>query len=234
MIKKKKILIIAAHPDDEIIGCGGTISKYSKAGMKVKTVILTKGISSRQENRGKPSMKTLKLQNKLNNSALMANKSIGVKNVKFYNLPDNEFDKNSLLSLVKIIESEIKIYKPDIIFTHYLYDLNIDHQYVSKAVVTAARPDINNGVSQIVFFEVNSSTDFQINSNNMQFQPNMFVDISKNLDRKKRALKFYKSEMRKYPHSRSIKAIINRNISVGNSVGLKAAEAFQIVRKIEK
>jgi len=164
----------------------------------------------------------------------MANKSIGVKNVKFYNLPDNEFDKNSLLSLVKIIESEIKIYKPDIIFTHYLYDLNIDHQYVSKAVVTAARPDINNGVSQIVFFEVNSSTDFQINSNNMQFQPNMFVDISKNLDRKKRALKFYKSEMRKYPHSRSIKAIINRNISVGNSVGLKAAEAFQIVRKIEK
>jgi N-acetylglucosamine malate deacetylase 1 len=231
MLNKKKILVVAAHPDDEILGCGGTIAKYIKQGAKVKTIILTKGISSRYE---KITNKVKNIQSKLHKSSILANKAIGVKKISYYDLSDNEFDNKSLLSLVKILEKEIKKFKPNKIFTHFINDLNIDHQYTAKAVVTAARPEYQNSVSEIIFFEVNSSTDYQINSNGMQFEPNFFVDISKTLKNKKNALNFYKSEMKKYPHSRSVKAIIDKNITIGNSFGLLACEAFQIVRKIEK
>ena len=228
---KKKLLIVAAHPDDEILGCGGTIAKYIKQGAKVKTIILTKGISSRHE---KITNKVKNLQSKLHKSSLLANRAIGVKEISYYDLSDNEFDNKSLLSLVKLLENEIKKFKPNKIFTHFINDLNIDHQYTAKAVITAARPEYQNSVSEIIFFEVNSSTDYQINSNGMQFEPNFFVDISKTLKNKKNALNFYKSEMKKYPHSRSVKAIIDKNITIGYSFGLLACEAFQIVRKIEK
>ena len=125
-------------------------------------------------------------------------------------------------------------YSSQKIFTHFYNDLNIDHQYTSKAVLTAARPQGQDSVDEVLFFEINSSTDYQINSDGLQFKPNFFVDISKTIKFKKKALDFYKSEMRKYPHSRSIKAILNRNISLGNSMGLESCEAFQIARIIDK
>ena len=228
---KKKILVVASHPDDEILGCGGTIAKLSKSGNIVKTIILTKGISSRFDSNKN---EIIKLQDKLNKSSKAANKVIGVKNLKFFDLPDNQFDNNSLLSLTKVIEKEIKNFKPNIIFTHFINDLNIDHQYTSRAVLTAARPQTKNSVEEILFFEINSSTDYQINSNGLQFMPNYFVDISKTVKLKKKALEIYKSEMKKYPHSRSVKAILNKNISIGNSIGLGSCEAFQIARIIKK
>ena len=228
---KKKILVVASHPDDEILGCGGTIAKLSKSGNIVKTIILTKGISSRFDSNKN---EIIKLQDKLNKSSKAANKVIGVKNLKFFDLPDNQFDNNSLLSLTKVIEKEIKNFKPNIIFTHFINDLNIDHQYTSRAVLTAARPQTKNSVEEILFFEINSSTDYQINSNGLQFMPNYFVDISKTVKLKKKALEIYKSEMKKYPHSRSVKAILNKNISIGNSIGLGFCEAFQIARIIKK
>ena len=228
---KKKILVVASHPDDEILGCGGTIAKLSKSGNIVKTIILAKGISSRFNS---DKSKIIKLQNRLNKNSKAANKVIGVKNLKFFDLPDNQFDNNSLLSLTKVIEKEIQNFKPNIIFTHFINDLNIDHQYTSRAVLTAARPQIKNSVDEILFFEINSSTDYQINSNGLQFMPNYFVDISKTVKLKKKALQIYKSEMKKYPHSRSVKAVLNKNISIGNSIGLGPCEAFQIARIIKK
>ena len=228
---KKRILVVASHPDDEILGCGGTIAKLSRSGNIVKTIILTKGISSRFDSNKN---EIIKLQDKLNKSSKAANKVIGVKNLKFFDLPDNQFDNNSLLSLTKVIEKEIKNFKPNIIFTHFINDLNIDHQYTSRAVLTAARPQTKNSVEEILFFEINSSTDYQINSNGLQFMPNYFVDISKTVKTIKKALEIYKSEMKKYPHSRSIKAILNKNISIGNSIGLGFCEAFQIARIIKK
>ena len=230
-MKKKKILVVASHPDDEILGCGGTIAKLSKSGNIIKTIILTRGISSRFDSSNK---KIAKLQKKLNECSKAANKIIGVRNLKFFDLPDNQFDNNSLLFLTKIVEKEINNFKPQIIFTHFINDLNIDHQYTSKAVLTAARPQNKNSVDEILFFEINSSTDYQINSNGLQFLPNYFVDISKTIKFKKKALEIYKSEMKRYPHSRSVKAVLNRNISIGNSVGLESCEAFQIARIIKK
>tara|TARA_B100001057_G_scaffold489036_1_gene574531 strand:- start:4075 stop:4764 length:690 start_codon:yes stop_codon:yes gene_type:complete len=228
---KKRILVVASHPDDEILGCGGTIAKLSRSGNIVKTIILTKGISSRFDSNKN---EIIKLQDKLNKSSKAANRVIGVKNLKFFDLPDNQFDNKSLLSLTKVIEKEIKNFKPNIIFTHFINDLNIDHQYTSRAVLTAARPQTKNSVDEILFFEINSSTDYQINSNGLQFMPNYFVDISKTVKLKKKALEIYKSEMKKYPHSRSVKAILNKNISIGNSIGLGSCEAFQIARIIKK
>ena len=180
---------------------------------------MTRGVSSRFKN---DSSKINKLQKKLNNASKLANKAIGVKDLKFFDLPDNQFDQTSLLSLVKIIEKEINIFKPSTIFTHYINDLNIDHQYTSKAVITAARPHSKSLVQEILFFEINSSTDYQINSNGFQFQPNLFIDISKTIKQKKGALKAYNAEMMSYPNSRSIKSVINRNLALGNSVGLEA------------
>ena len=168
MSKNNKILVVAAHPDDEVLGCGGTIAKYLNKGARVKTIILTKGISSRHK---KISNHVKKLQSKLLKSSLLANKAIGVRDVSFYDLQDNEFDSVPLLSLVKILEKEIKEFKLNKIFTHFIHDLNIDHQYTAKAVITAARPEYHNSVDEILFFEINSSTDYQINSNGMQFQP---------------------------------------------------------------
>lgn len=224
-------MVVAAHPDDEILGCGGTIKKLVTKGFKVRTLILAKGIASRYSKNNK---KIEYLQKKLNLMSIKANKAIGVKNVKYFDLPDNQFDKNSLLSLIKIIEKEIETFRPKKIFTHFINDLNIDHQYTSKAVLTAARPQDKNSVDEIFFFEINSSTDYQINSNGLQFMPNYFVDISSSMRFKKKALEIYKSEMKKYPHSRSIKALLNKNISTGNSVGLECCEAFQVARIIEK
>ena len=154
MLKKNKILVVAAHPDDEILGCGGTIAKYIKKGATVKVVILTRGISSRYTKNNK---NVKKFQSKLHNSSLLANKAIGVKNISYYDLPDNEFDSKSLLSLVKILEKEIKKFVPNKIFTHFIHDLNIDHQYTAKAVITAARPEYENSVSEILFFEIKVS-----------------------------------------------------------------------------
>ena len=227
----KNIMVVAAHPDDEILGCGGTIKKLVMRGFRVKTLILTKGISSRYSKNIK---KINLLQKKLNLMSIKANKVIGVNNVKYFDLPDNQFDNRSLLTLIKILEKEIQIFKPRKIFTHFLNDLNIDHQYTSKAVLTAARPQDKYSVDEILFFEINSSTDYQINSNGLQFMPNYFVDISNTIKFKKKALEIYKSEMKKYPHSRSIKAVLNKNISIGNSVGLESCEAFQVARIIEK
>ena len=228
---KKRILVVASHPDDEILGCGGTIAKLSRSGNIVKTIILTKGISSRFDSNKN---EIIKLQDKLNKSSKAANRVIGVKNLKFFDLPDNQFDNKSLLSLTKVIEKEIKNFKPNIIFTHFINDLNIDHQYTSRAVLTAARPQTKNSVDEILFFEINSSTDYQINSNGLQFMPNYFVDISKTVKLKKKALEIYKSGMKKYPHSRSVKAILNKNISFGISIGLGSGKAFQIARIIKK
>ena len=151
----------------------------------------------------------------------------------FLNLPDNQLDKVPLLKIVKKIEAIIKDFKPYTVFTHFEGCLNIDHQIAFKATLTACRPLKEISVKKILSFEILSSTDWTHNQKK-QFQPNYFIDISEEIKRKILSLKFYKSEVRKYPHSRSLKSVESLARVRGASSGCKFAEAFMLIRNIEK
>lgn len=226
-MKNNRILIIAAHPDDEILGCAGTVARLVKEGCEAYTLILGEGITSRdkERQRGKRGKEILKLKEQ----AHKANKTIGVKKIFVYDFPDNRFDTVPFLDIVKAIEEVKNQIKPQIIFTHYEKDLNIDHQITYKAVLTATRPLLNESVKEIYSFEVLSSTEWNYP---LSFSADVFFDISETLDLKLKAMAFYKSEIKNYPHPRSLEGIRNNAEIRGMKVGLRYAEAFKLVRMI--
>lgn len=223
----KKILVVAAHPDDEVLGCGGTVARLVRQGYAAFTLILGEGITSR-ENVGDRQKKQKEII-KLKKQAKKANKIIGVKKVFFFDLGDNRFDMVPLLDIVNIVEKVKNGVKPDIVFTHYRKDLNIDHQITYKAVITATRPIKGETVKEIYSFETPSSTEW---SYPLSFCPNVFFDISKNINIKLKALKKYKTELRDFPHPRSLKGVELAAKFRGMNVGLEYAEAFESIRFI--
>jgi len=220
------ILVVAAHPDDEVLGCGGTIAKLAKEGHSIFTLILGEGVTSRNISKikGKKEMKILQ------KSTVKANKLLGVKKVFFHNFPDNKFDSVPLLEIVKDVEEIKNQIRPKIIFTHYEKDLNIDHRITYQAVITATRPVINETVKEIYSFEVLSSTEWAYP---ISFSPDIFYDISKTINDKLVALLSYKSELRGSCHPRSLSGIRNNAKFWGQKVGLGYAEAFKCVRIIK-
>ena len=224
----ENILIIAAHPDDEILGCGGTIVRLNKEGYKITTLILGEGISSRDDVRDIKKREKNILE--LKEEAKRANAILGVREVFFHDFPDNRFDTVPFLDLIKVIEKIKNQIKPEIIFTHYEKDLNIDHQITYKAVITATRPLEEETVKEIYSFEIPSSTEW---SYPLSFSPNMFYDISETIDVKIKALKEYKSELKKYPYPRSLEGVELTAKNWGMKVGLNYAEAFKTVRIIK-
>jgi LmbE family N-acetylglucosaminyl deacetylase len=223
----KKILIVAAHPDDEILGCGGTISRLVKEGAKAYTLILGEGITSRDKKRNRD--KREKEIQKLKQQIKKANEMIDVSKVFTFDLPDNRFDSISLLDIVKKIEEIKKQVKPDVVFTHFRNDLNIDHKKTYEAVITATRPMKDETVKTIYSFEVLSSTEWNYPTT---FSPNVFFDISDTIDNKIQAMKCYKNELRNFPHPRSIETIKSNAQTWGSKIGCKYAEAFELVRSI--
>ncbi|HEC1790123.1 TPA: PIG-L family deacetylase, partial [Campylobacter lari] len=212
-MKNNKILIIAAHPDDEVLGCFGTIAKYIQQGYEAYTLILGEGKTSREINSENE-------QEILEDELFKANNLLGIKKVfrKFF--PDNAFDKIPLLEIVKSIEEVKNEIKPNIIFTHYEKDLNIDHQITYKATITATRSLQEESVKEIYSFEILSSTEWNYP---LSFQPNVFFDISETLDLKLKAMSFYQSELRNYPHPRSLEGIKINAQYQGMRVGLQYA-----------
>lgn len=225
--KKNNLLIVAAHPDDEIIGCGGTILKLKK-NYNIEAIFMTDGISSRY----KKNTPRKKIKNR-REECLRVFKYLKIKKPTFCNFPDNQMDKVPLIEIVKVLEKKINKFKPNTIMTHFENCLNIDHRLTYQAVITAARPLKNSSVKKILSFEVPSSTDWALFSKK-NFQPNYFVDISIYIKKKIHALKLYKSELKKYPHSRSIKNIKSLAQIRGTSCGVNYAEGFVMSRYIEK
>ena len=176
--------------------------------------------------------KNLEEANQRKQNSLNALKILGVKKTKFLSYPDNSLDKVPLIKITKEIESIIEKFKPHTIFTHSNVDLNIDHEIVSRAVITATRPKPNYCVKNILLFETLSSTEWNFNFKKKSFNPNFFIDISKNIDTKIKAAKKYKKEINTWPNPRSINGIKNLAKYRGQSVGVKYAEAFYLVRKI--
>ena len=218
----KKLLIVAAHPDDEVLGCFGSVAKLIQQGYEAYTLILGEGKTSRGE--GSKEIK------KLHKEIKKANEIIGIKKVFIENLPDNSFDSIPLLDIVQVVEKYKNLIKPDIVFTHYENDLNIDHRLTYQAVITATRPMENESVKEIYSFEILSSTEWNYP---LSFSPDIYFDISDTLNYKIKAMDCYKSELRKYPHPRSLEGIELNAKYWGMRVGKKAVEVFKAVRIIK-
>jgi len=227
----KNVMVIAAHPDDEVLGCGGTIAKHVKNDDKVHVVILAEGLTSRDERRNRE--KFGQALSELEQSARKANKVLGVSSLELYDFPDNRMDSLDLLDVVKVVENIIGKYQSEIVYTHHSGDVNIDHRRIHEAVITACRPVPGCPVKTLLFFEVPSSTEWQVPGSAPYFMPNWFVDVSETLDVKLKALEEYASEMRNWPHSRSIIAIKHQANWRGANIGVEAAEAFMLGRNIE-
>ena len=226
--KVKKILIICAHPDDEVIGCGGTLSLLSKSA-KINLLVFTNGEGSRNF------LNKKKLKKKVEDRVKMLKKSckiLGIQNFHQLDFADNELDNYSLLELIKAVEKYVKLYKPDTIFTHFKDDLNIDHKRIFEATFTATRPFKNTFIKNLLSFEITSST--ELATSKETFNPNFFVDIKDKIKTKERALKIYKSQFGKEIGLLSIENILNLAKYRGSYIGSKYAEAFEVVRMILK
>ncbi len=225
----KSILILAAHPDDEVLGCGGTIAKLSDEGASVHVAFLADGVFSRKE------ADTLQQKQLLDRreAARKACDILGVKTVTFGDYPDNRMDSIPLLDIAQSVEQLIDLYLPELVFTHHSGDVNIDHRRLHEAVVTACRPQKGHSVKTILCFEVSSSTEWQLPGSAPVFSPNWFVDISATLDRKVSAMEAYADELRPWPHPRSLKGIKYLAHWRGATIGVNAAEAFMLGRNLE-
>lgn len=223
------VLVVAAHPDDELLGCGGTAARLAREGHSVYMAILGEGITSRHAQRSGADPADL---SSLHGCSQRVADLLGVKELSLHGLPDNRFDTLPLLDVIKIVESLIERWRPTAIYTHHAGDLNVDHQVVSLAVLTATRPTENHPVRELYMFEIPSSTEWAFQQLSPVFKPNVFVDIEATLSLKLEGMRLYESEARKYPHPRSTEALTAIAHRWGSVVGRKAAEAFEAVRLI--
>jgi len=224
MTMKKIILVVAAHSDDEAIGCGGTLARHVANGDVVHAVFMADGISSRDGSESKELNVRIA-------AAQQAHGILGIQSAKYLGLPDNRMDTTPFLDIVKGLEQVLQSIKPNIIYTHHYGDLNIDHRITQQAVMTACRPIPGSTTQEIYGFEILSSTEWA-NPQQAPFLPNLYVDISSFLKKKLEALEAYKIEMRSSPHSRSIEHCEFLARHRGYSVGVSAAEAFMVARVV--
>ena len=224
-----RILVIAAHPDDEILGVGSTVAKRVAEGDKAYALILGEGQTSRWYMKGSGDPSVIE---SLHKNTLKAAKIIGYSDVFFENLPDNRFDSVDLLGIVKKIERYIEDLKPEIIYTHHYGDLNIDHRITCEAVLTATRPTGMCMVKEIYEFETVSSTEWNFGNKENSFYPNVYVDIENYFELKCDAIRKYESELCCFPHPRSLEMLEILARKWGSTVGKQYVEAFEIVRMV--
>lgn len=218
LVFDENILVVAAHPDDEVLGMGGTINKFTSEGKKVSVLFISDGVTSRDQLR-----ETLDSRR---SSAISSLKKLGCVDVDFADFPDNKLDSIPMLEICKVIESKFNRFAPSSVFTHFPYDLNIDHQIVSEAVSVASRPKRDSSVRGLFFFEVLSSTGWRFGSR--PFCPNLFIDIEVEFENKVASLKEYHLELETYPNARSLEAVEALAILRGSFVGNRKSEAFEV------
>jgi N-acetylglucosamine malate deacetylase 1 len=224
----KLILVCAAHPDDEVLGCGGTIAKLADGGAIIHVAFLADGVFSRAGDQTKQ-QEELRIRRA---AAQEACDILGVKSVSFGDFADNRMDTVALLDIINVVDKLIADHRPDTVFTHHIGDVNIDHRRIHEAVVTACRPQRGHPVKTLLCFEVPSSTEWQLPGSAPVFTPNWFVDISDTLDHKLAALDAYAAELRAWPHSRSRQGVEHLARWRGATIGVDAAEAFMLGRQL--
>ena len=217
----KKILVVAAHTDDEALGCGGTLLKFQKLGYEINSIFFTDGVSSRQK------IKKKEISHRLKN-AKKVSKTYNF-NYIYEKFKDNQLDIYPLLSIIQIIEKHIEKIDPEIIFTHSQTDLNVDHQKIFEAVLVASRPQKKTNLKRLLSFEIPCSTHWNFEK---LFQPNVFIDIEEFIQEKIKMISEYDKEIKPSPHARSYENIINLAKFRGNTCNLNYAEAFRLVYQI--
>ena len=219
------VLVVAAHTDDEALGCGGTIARHVAEGDTVYAVFMADGVTSRE------GADQTDLESR-NVAAENARAILGIKENFYLGLPDNRLDSLPLIEVVQRLEPIIRKLQPNIIYTHHHGDLNIDHRITHQAVLTACRPMPGSRLQAIYAFEIMSSTEWATPIVE-PFVPNHYVDISNQIINKMDALRAYELEMRDAPHSRSIEHLTHLAHHRGHTVGLTVAEAFVVIRTIQ-
>ena len=225
-MNKRSVLVVASHPDDEVLGCGGTIAKHSAKGDSVAVLFLADGVAARNPAEFGQAADGRRY------AAETACGLLGATDLTFLPYPDNQLDQVPLLQLAQEIEKVISRLQPGIVYTHHSGDVNIDHRRTHDAVITACRPQPGFSVRRVLFFEVASSTEWRPPNSMPPFAPQWFNDVSEYLPLKLKALEVYADELRAYPHSRSIEAVEHLARWRGASVGVRAAEAFELGREI--
>ena len=225
-----QILVVAAHPDDEVLGCGGTIARHANSGDQVQVLIVAEGSTSRLQERDRAQVRDE--LSALAEAAQTAGSILGAAGVELLDLPDNRLDSLDRLDPIKRMGNYIERHQPECVYVHHAGDVNVDHRRLHEAVVTACRPTPGHVVKRLLSFEVASSTEWQPPGSAPAFQPNWFVDISGQWERKCEALLTYSSEMRDWPHARSLKALDHLARWRGAQVGVEAAEAFCLLRQL--
>lgn len=223
------ILIVAAHPDDEILGVGGTIARHIEAGDEVCVLILGEGQTSRCEKRERAEAGIVE---QLHKNTLAAADVLGIKEVFFENFADNRFDREDLLDIVKAVERKIEMFQPRIVYTHHRGDLNIDHQITYRAVLTATRPMEGQPVKEIYAFETVSSTEWNFSYRGAVCAKCICKSDGRTVWKKLAAMEKYETELCEYPHPRSLEMLKAVAARWGGVAGGRLVEAFEVVRMI--
>jgi LmbE family N-acetylglucosaminyl deacetylase len=225
------VLAVVSHPDDEVLGVGGTLARHAADGDNVTVCILANGVGARHDDIDEHARKQIQRRRE---RARKACDYLGVDSVTFHSFPDNKFDSVPLLKIVKIAEQTIENVDPSVVYTHHYGDLNIDHKLTSHAVTTATRPLRDSGVEQVLAFETLSATEWSVPSPENAFQPQSFVNIDDQLEKKIDALRVYKDELREPPHPRNAKTVRQNAEVWGAKAGVPAAEPFELLREVRR
>lgn len=221
-----RVLCVAAHPDDEVIGVGGTLAKHAAEGDEVFVLLLGDGEMARYE--------TLTLEAEAGRArrrddARRVGELLGFESVRILDFWGNQLDKEPFIDVVRAVEDEIQQIRPTVVYTHHFGDLNMDHQLTARAVKTATRPFADSTVDRVLSFETLSSTEWAMPTAETAFQPTVAVDIEPYLEQKEEALTIYEDEMRDRPHPRTIDSIVQNGLLWGDKFGLHAAEPFVLL-----
>jgi LmbE family N-acetylglucosaminyl deacetylase len=219
-----RVVVVGAHPDDEILGAGGTLAGHARSGHEVHAIVISGGVGSRAAG---------EMSASLERDAKRAAEMIGFTSLRLQALPDQRFDTMPLIELTQLIESLLTEIKPHVVYTHFPADVNVDHGVVARAVWTACRPYSQPQLVRFAVFETPSSTEWAWPMHDSSLQPNLFVDISDTLDVKIAAMECYKTELRVYPHPRSSKALRERAAFWGSQVSRSAVEPFRVLREMQ-
>lgn len=215
-----RVLVIAAHPDDELLGCGGTLIRHADRGDEIQSIIMCEGESLRYKNQKVNQHK----------ATVEAAKVIGISKTNRFDFPDQRLDKFSLIELITPIEKVVNDFRPEIVYVQFGGDINRDHALTFEAASIALRPTTES-VKKIYTFYTVGSTELKAP---MVFQPNTWIDIEDQIERKIEAFSCYESEVREYPHPRSLEGIRNIAAFFGNQCCMKFAEAYMLTRSIER